>query len=633
MSSHFIHMNLKKNREKNVAKKIGTNNTTEDKTKSKSSIIANNTKKQSSKIIFSLKEIKCFVFKNFSKKYNTLPDQYSLIQIDNFISGKYCHSLASFKEKLIFNYDEEFLKKYYKIKETSKKIPLFYEFYKSYLKFFCIPIFSNLPLNELLDKVVEKKAKVFYDENYKDEPKKVEKKLNFVIFTSKIRKDLSRATNLTNLSKTTIKEGNLTNKSSIISYNSLAKIFNEIDFKEKPNRVINNNVIQNKSFNRKDNLNDYKNEKIKKKKNVLKIKVKDGNSVKNNIKNNINEKDNSNIFKNNNLTTINNNLSHILYNNNNSSNQNNYFITDTNSNYKCKKIPIKKKKTQIIKININEKNDNIPTLLQVENLNNNKSQRQNNKSPFNNIINNNKNNSSNILIINTGNNTIKNDVHYNEKIIKKINSRNYQNNFLNDKNTFSKLSANTLYKMSSLRNKIPNINYLNSLNSINTESINKLTPKNIIRIKKIDNNKKIINNKSIEKKDSYNKKIFKNNNNIIKIKIKGEESGKNSIKNKNNNSKKYQKISPYKKPNSVYVNKNNLNNKNNNIEKKLSDKIKNNINSVIQPKHKYSYVKTSWNKKDKNIFYKIQKLDSNQYKKGNKSKSKSKSKSKNKNKK
>ena len=132
MSSHFIRMNLKKNREKNTSKKIETNNTTKDKTKSKSSILANNTKKQSSKIIYSLKKIKCDIFNNFSKKYNTLPEQYSLIQIENCILGKYCHSLATFKEKLIFNYNEEFLKKYYKIKEASKKISLFYEFYKYY---------------------------------------------------------------------------------------------------------------------------------------------------------------------------------------------------------------------------------------------------------------------------------------------------------------------------------------------------------------------------------------------------------------------------------------------------------------------------------------------------------------------
>ena len=72
----------------------------------------------------------------------------------------------------MFNYTEEFLKKFYRIKEINKKIPLFYQFYKSYLQFFCSPIFADLDLNELIEKAVEKKAKAFYNENYKEEPEK-----------------------------------------------------------------------------------------------------------------------------------------------------------------------------------------------------------------------------------------------------------------------------------------------------------------------------------------------------------------------------------------------------------------------------------------------------------------------------
>ena len=612
-------MSYKKNRVKNFIKTKGTNNTTEDLSKSKSSIIAYTIKKQFSKIIYSLKEIKIYVYNNLSKKYNTLPYKYNLMQVDNFISGKYCHSLATFKEKLIYNHEEEFLKKYYRMKEINKSIPLFYEFYKSYLKIFCVPIFSNLPLNELKDKAIEEKAKAFYNENYKDKSNKKEKKLNINIFTSKIRKELSRITNLTNLSKTTIKEGNLTNKSSVTSINSLAKIFNEIDFLENSNNN-NNNIIKNKSFKKNNNINNFKN-----KKNILRIKIKNGNSVKNNNKNNINEKDNSNIIKKNNFTTINKNKINIIYysNNqnvsNNDKNPNYYFNTEINSNFKCKKIPIKKK-SQIIKKNINEKKFNIPTLLSIDNFNINKSQKQYKESPFNNININNKNNKSNILTINTGNNTTKNIIHYNKKAFKKINSRNYQNNFYNNKNSFSKLSGNSLYKMSLSGNKISNTHYLNSLNSINTESIIKLTPKNIIKIKKIDKTKKIFNNKSIEKHNSHKQNIFKKYNNIMKIKIEGEKNKKNLVKNKSNINIKYKKVSPYKKPSSIYGK---LNNINNNLGKQSTDKI-NNINSIIQPKNKFSNYKISWNKKDKNILYKTPKLVLNQYKEDNKNKSKSK---------
>ena len=43
-------------------------------------------------------------------KYNVLPNEYNLMKLENFIEAKYCHSLARFKELLLFNYDEEFLK-------------------------------------------------------------------------------------------------------------------------------------------------------------------------------------------------------------------------------------------------------------------------------------------------------------------------------------------------------------------------------------------------------------------------------------------------------------------------------------------------------------------------------------------
>ena len=81
----------------------------------------------------------------------------------------------------------------------------FSEFYKSYLKFFCFPTLAELKLNELIEDMVENKAKAFYNENYTNEKEKNDKKINVVIFTNKIRKDISRKNSLTNLTKTTIK--------------------------------------------------------------------------------------------------------------------------------------------------------------------------------------------------------------------------------------------------------------------------------------------------------------------------------------------------------------------------------------------------------------------------------------------
>ena len=76
---------------------------------------------------------------------------------------------------LLFNYEHEYLKHYYKIKDSLVKLPLFSDFYKVYLLFFCIPTFTELRLNELIEEMVEKKAKEFYQENYQEEDQKEKK--------------------------------------------------------------------------------------------------------------------------------------------------------------------------------------------------------------------------------------------------------------------------------------------------------------------------------------------------------------------------------------------------------------------------------------------------------------------------
>ena len=108
-----------------------------------------------------LRQYKKYFHKKLAIKYNILPKEYTLMQVENFVKAKYCHALAKFKEELLFNYGQEFLNKFYKKKDSAKKIPLFTDFYKTYLLFFCRPTLSELNLNELIEEMVEKKAKAF----------------------------------------------------------------------------------------------------------------------------------------------------------------------------------------------------------------------------------------------------------------------------------------------------------------------------------------------------------------------------------------------------------------------------------------------------------------------------------------
>ena len=252
MASHFIHMsnNIKKHDRYLTTKTLDTNIT--NGTGDEKSNITNKFDSENRKKSSYLKNIENFLKQKLILKYNVLPYEYNSIQLDHFINGKYCRALASFKEQLMFNYIEEFLKRYYTYQETAKKLPLFYEFYKSYLKFFCSPTLSDLNLNELIESTVEKKAKAFYNENFKEEkPAQKTKTISTIIFSNKIRREISRRNTLTDLSKTTIVNNNLTNKSSITSLGILNLLLTE----NSTNKTNNENYKKNTQKTIKENSN------------------------------------------------------------------------------------------------------------------------------------------------------------------------------------------------------------------------------------------------------------------------------------------------------------------------------------------------------------------------------------------
>ena len=197
-------------------------------------------------------------------KYNTLPEKYALIQINIFIKAKYCHALLHFKENLLFNYHKEFMKKYFSKSESIKKIPLFAEFYKTYLQFFCSPTLRELNLNELIEEMVEIKAMAFYKQNYEDEKDKKNKEknkcINTLFFTNEVRKDISRKNTLNDLSKTTIKFNNNNNNNYANSNKSINSLINEMDKKPKINNNIDLDILEKKY--KKEILTDRNNKKI-----------------------------------------------------------------------------------------------------------------------------------------------------------------------------------------------------------------------------------------------------------------------------------------------------------------------------------------------------------------------------------
>ena len=298
MTSIYLQLNNYKNNHTKFFTYTQESNTTSDKLedKTKSSLInqhnINNNKAYRDN--YYLKRYENYFHKKLVIKYNVLPQEFNMIQMDNFIQAKYFRPLAKFKESLIYNDFVEFLKKYYKMKNIMNKIPLLTELYKSYLDFFCFPTFAEFKINELIEDMVEKKAKMFYKKNYKEEEEKDEKEENegsknkkneTIIFTEKIRKDLSRKNTLTDLSKTTIQN----NKSDKGSINSILTINNILNFlnnkKNKSNLVLKKEYFKNNLLQKKDNNEEIADKKDKRKNNKINI-----NSIKNTINSKINNK-------------------------------------------------------------------------------------------------------------------------------------------------------------------------------------------------------------------------------------------------------------------------------------------------------------------------------------------------------
>ena len=118
-----------------------------------------------------LQKIEQKMKKYLNNKYNSqknLNYQYIGLVMQNLIFNKNSHLVSVFKDYMIIDYVEEFLKRFYKKNESDYKLPQFSLFYKNYLKFFCSPTIKHLYVNNLIHNRCEKKAEFFYNENYKN---------------------------------------------------------------------------------------------------------------------------------------------------------------------------------------------------------------------------------------------------------------------------------------------------------------------------------------------------------------------------------------------------------------------------------------------------------------------------------
>ena len=461
----------------------------------------------------------------FNKKYypENKEDNYLNMIMEMIIFNKNTHLVSIFKDCMIYDFKEEFLKRYYSSEESKDRIPRFVGFYKNYLKFFCKPLFCDFNCNNIIQTHSEKKAEIFYNQNLRSKNDKnafddglyEDNDSNSKISKSKIEKTI-----FNDVIKQNIEETYLT---SYITENS----DNTINLQK-------NDFIKNQTFLYNKNSNEQSLINI--------INSFNGKTLANNLK----------ISK-----------PKINYYFNNSSNPNNKHSKILSYNSLCtKKKILKENKNNHTKSQIKFKNMKNSRNQYNQNLNNNlytltkldsKINTYDILSP-NNHNNNNKNLGFNLFntqkVENLLNKFKKNIVHK-----KNINSI---DNLLNNKNKKSFINSTTINLNNSKKGK-NSINNTSIKNNIKTKKRISSFSKNQMRNLKSPNNKYLNNHHTINN--------LHYNDDFIKISL----ASLIINENKNNNSKKHKRN-----------NSNNFNNKKNiKFQEILNSKLKNNKIDII----------------------------------------------------
>ena len=503
------------------------------------------------------------------EKYNSTPNLKNIMLINDLIESKETHFIATFKDFLISDFHEEFLRRYFLFHETKEILPKFYQYYKNYLNFFCKGIFCDFYLNEVMQEYGECQAEFYYNKNYghKERNKKKEKKdlnelehnhnelsesennsnnnnnINIrsifsksikysidIIQNSKInenQKDLSniKPLNYTKENSITLPDDSSVSYNDIITnQNSLRFIINMIKNKNELNKKIKNKkseIISNKNrnkINNENNINYLINNNYKK-------------IMNNNNKNILNKKETQTLSKTNSNANIKTKAKTRIKSSNNKSKVNpnisNYkkyieFLTNkqrNKSNDPKIKISQDEFTFSLNKINKNIKNKNIISPLSPNGLINHfnffSNNPENKKALNNNIINNNPNkiSSSLFLVNNLFNKTTRNSNKYSTifplSTLKNNLNKNKNNNITNNEKEKKKVFKKD--KIGNSNTNSTNNKFMNFNPNISIKSVKNLSPQS----RNVNNNNYNTNSKPLSYSTVNNCNININNNIIL----------------------------------------------------------------------------------------------------------------------
>ena len=507
---------------------------------------------------------------NQLQKYNCTPEQKNIMIINDIIAAKSNHFIAIFKDFLITDYIDEFLKRYFTKDESEELIPKFHLYYKNYLNFFCKGLFLDFTANKIMQNNGELQAELYYNKNYcsnnakkgqkkisddisktgsSNENKNSISKINKIksIFTKSIKKKISGIDSSKFQEKNDISNIFYKSKNETITLNDETKIFNDDNIYTNENSLINlvKSLINEKMSRKKMNENK-------------------------NIKNNINDKNIFRIYKN---LLSESPIKCAKYQN---------YIKSGMYNKTTKKVSSIKIFTKNIPMFFKNKNHNLSNdmknpFLEKTKVNSRINQSRNSRTNFSSRG----NNSINIFIKNSKNKKSNKKTNYNSK----------------SSSTRVKIKNYPTMKLNKEKNQ-----YFSTFNRILNHKISKKVTYNIFRLRNNSNNSSN-SSKSCKKNYIYSFQSSNNNNNHHII--------DNKIKHYQNMTNKNKSIHKHKIQNKIFKQKQNMSLYNSNsIYNNFHININNNImllNSNSNSKTKYFIL----NKNNFKSFSRQRKVNSN----------------------
>jgi hypothetical protein len=142
-------------------------------------------------------------------KYSSGPISYNSNLIECLIFNKNSHYSSTFRDWMLYDYIDEYLKRFYNKNESANKLPKLSRYYINYLSFFLRPVFRDFYVNSSLKKYGENKAELYYYCQYGKKPPKEDELSNtnckehncMTLLTEEVRKKIDKNSFLNQSSK------------------------------------------------------------------------------------------------------------------------------------------------------------------------------------------------------------------------------------------------------------------------------------------------------------------------------------------------------------------------------------------------------------------------------------------------